>query len=80
MFDKRLHKIMGKDLTDHYYNMKNDNIENGYLTENGARVILEYSKKENITKAQRNALLILLFKHCKETNKYLKKINKIKEK
>lgn len=76
MLEKRLHKIMGKDLTDNYYSMKNENTENGYLTEAGARVILEYSKKENITNAQRNALLILLYKHCRETNKYLKKKNK----
>lgn len=76
MLEKRLYYIMGKDLTDHYYNMKSENTENGYLTEDGARVILEYAKKENITNAQRNALLILLFKHCRETNKYLKKKNK----
>lgn len=76
MLEKRLHKIMGKDLTDIYYSMKNENTVNGYLNENGARLILDYSKKENITKAQRNALLILLFKHCRETNKYLKKMNK----
>ena len=77
MFEKRLYKIMGKDLTDNYYSIKNENTENGYLTEAGARAILDYAKKEDHSVSQRNAIFILLYRECKKTKKYEKKKNKI---
>lgn len=72
----RLGKIMGFELFNKYYDIYNNNEQDGYITDAGAKTILEYAKKENLTKAQRNALLILLFKHCRESKKYFKKKNK----